>query len=78
MCFYCTKQLWLSFSWLALGCSIFISCFQPQDPGYFGEEVAIPSREVLNVRYKLLPYLYTLFYKAHTEGSTVTRPLVHE
>ncbi|XP_013421015.1 sucrase-isomaltase, intestinal [Lingula anatina] len=50
----------------------------PQDPGYFGEEVAVPSREALLIRYRLLPYLYTLFHIAHTRGNTVIRPLMHE
>ena len=50
----------------------------PQDPGYFGPGFAKNARTVLLVRYTLLPYLYTLFYKAHTTGATVVRPLMHE
>ncbi|XP_014441942.1 LOW QUALITY PROTEIN: maltase-glucoamylase, intestinal [Tupaia chinensis] len=36
------------------------------------------SRHYLNIRYTLLPYLYTLFYRAHNRGDTVARPLLHE
>ncbi|KAL5015728.1 hypothetical protein ScPMuIL_005317, partial [Solemya velum] len=52
--------------------------FIPQDPGAFGPDVAEASRIAMVTRYRLLPYLYTLFYKAHVEGSTVIRPLHHE
>nr|XP_022314501.1 maltase-glucoamylase, intestinal-like [Crassostrea virginica] len=52
--------------------------FMPQDPAYFGEDVAEASRIALETRYSLLPYLYTLFYKSHSKGGTVMRPLHHE
>eukprot|EP00112_Aurelia_sp_Birch-Aquarium-sp1_P009032 Seg2012.11_Seg2012.9 transcript_id=Seg2012.11_Seg2012.9/GoldUCD/mRNA.D3Y31 product="Maltase-glucoamylase intestinal" protein_id=Seg2012.11_Seg2012.9/GoldUCD/D3Y31 len=51
---------------------------KPQDPPHFGAKFAFETRDILHVRYTLLPYLYTLFYDAHTTGSTVVRPLVHE
>ncbi|CAL1536418.1 unnamed protein product [Lymnaea stagnalis] len=50
----------------------------PQGPGQLGDAVGNASREIMQVRYQLLPYLYTLFYEAHTKGSTVIRPLHHE
>lgn len=50
----------------------------PQDPGYFGDDVALASRRALLIRYTLLPYLYTLFHLSHIRGSTVMRPLYHE
>ncbi|KFO22135.1 hypothetical protein H920_16515 [Fukomys damarensis] len=51
-----------------------------QDPAAFGFDSLLlnSSRHYLNIRYTLLPYLYTLFYRAHTLGETVARPLVHE
>uniref|UniRef100_G3U1B0 Sucrase-isomaltase n=1 Tax=Loxodonta africana TaxID=9785 RepID=G3U1B0_LOXAF len=36
------------------------------------------SRHYLTIRYTLLPFLYTLFYKAHQFGETVARPILHE
>ncbi|KAM8769539.1 sucrase-isomaltase, intestinal isoform 2-T2 [Acanthopagrus schlegelii] len=49
-----------------------------QDPVAWDERFANVSRDVLNIRYTLLPYLYTLMYEAHVKGSTVVRPLLHE
>lgn len=49
-----------------------------QDPAAFGQQLITASKTALNVRYTLLPYLYTLFYFSHTSGSTVARPLFFE
>ncbi|KAI7802409.1 putative maltase-glucoamylase [Triplophysa rosa] len=49
-----------------------------QDPVAWGEAFASMSRDVLIVRYTLLPYLYTLMYEAHAHGNTVVRPMLHE
>jgi alpha-glucosidase len=40
--------------------------------------VAESSRTAMNIRYTLLPYMYTLFHQAHTSGSTVMRALAWE
>uniref|UniRef100_A0A3B3V9A7 alpha-glucosidase n=1 Tax=Poecilia latipinna TaxID=48699 RepID=A0A3B3V9A7_9TELE len=54
--------------------------YMPQDPASYGADSMLvkSSKHYLNIRYTLLPYLYTLFYKAHTTGETVVRPLLHE
>ncbi|KAL0973463.1 hypothetical protein UPYG_G00204070 [Umbra pygmaea] len=54
--------------------------YKPQDPASYGSDSMLvkSSRHYLNIRYTLLPYLYTLFYKAHTTGDTVVRPVMHE
>ncbi|KAG6368994.1 hypothetical protein INS49_003213 [Diaporthe citri] len=36
------------------------------------------TRRIMNIRYSLLPYTYTLFRKAHTAGETVLRALAWE
>ncbi|KAA0195144.1 hypothetical protein HAZT_HAZT008012 [Hyalella azteca] len=46
-----------------------------QDPVALGPDVVNASRQALTERYRLLPYLYTLFYRAHVYGDTVARPL---
>ncbi|NXX98579.1 MGA protein, partial [Centropus bengalensis] len=49
-----------------------------QDPVAWNSTFEDISRNVLNIRYALLPYLYTLMYEASAHGSTVVRPLLHE
>ncbi|NXX15400.1 MGA protein, partial [Podargus strigoides] len=49
-----------------------------QDPAAWNSTFEELSRNVLNIRYSLLPYLYTLMYEANAHGSTVVRPLLHE
>ncbi|XP_050537143.1 lysosomal alpha-glucosidase-like [Daktulosphaira vitifoliae] len=49
-----------------------------QDPVSLGQLVVESARKALMIRYSLLPYLYSLFWKAHIYGETVVRPLFFE
>ncbi|XP_038163651.1 lysosomal alpha-glucosidase [Cyprinodon tularosa] len=50
----------------------------PQEPYVFGQKAQGAMRSALNLRYSLLPFLYTLFHHAHTSADTVARPLFME
>ncbi|CAM4030690.1 TIM-barrel domain-containing protein [Cohnella lubricantis] len=49
-----------------------------QEPWRFGDRIEAVCREALNLRYRLMPYLYSLFYEATTTGLPIVRPLLLE
>lgn len=49
----------------------------PQE-AYVWASVAKAAKAAMEIRYSLLPYMYTLFQQAHTTGSTVMRALAWE
>ncbi|KAI9759304.1 MAG: hypothetical protein M4579_002433 [Chaenotheca gracillima] len=48
-----------------------------QEP-YVWSSVIDATKTAMNIRYQILPYMYTLFYDAHVTGSTVMRALAWE
>lgn len=46
-----------------------------QEPWSFGPEVESIVREALELRYRLLPYMYTVFWQYATKGTPMLRPL---
>ncbi|NWH55144.1 LYAG glucosidase, partial [Fregata magnificens] len=51
---------------------------RPQEPYAFSPAAQAAMRNALRLRYSLLPFLYTLFHRAHSTGETVARPLFLE
>lgn len=48
-----------------------------QEPWSFGEEVINITRKFVELRYQLLPYLYTMFWQYVNEGMPMLKPLVY-
>jgi alpha-glucosidase len=66
--------------WIGLGaflpfCRTHNSLKGNQEPWSFGPEVEEIARVALARRYRLLPYLYTRFHEAATEGLPIARPV---
>ncbi|MBW2734069.1 MAG: DUF5110 domain-containing protein, partial [Deltaproteobacteria bacterium] len=50
----------------------------PQEPWSFGAEVESISRKMIELRYRRLPYLYSLMRQAQLHGDPALRPLVYD
>ncbi len=48
------------------------------EPWEFGDRTEKICRESIELRYQLLPYLYTLFWQSSNTGSAILRPLLYE
>ncbi len=51
---------------------------RPQEPWSFGPEVEAIAKAAIELRYRLLPYLYTLAREAHRTGAPLFRPLFYD
>ena len=51
---------------------------KPHEPWMFGDRVEAICRDYINLRYQLLPYLYSLFWSAATTGEAILRPLLYD
>jgi alpha-glucosidase len=49
-----------------------------QEPWVFGEPYESVCRKMIQLRQRLLPYLYTLFEECHRTGAPILRPLLFE
>ncbi|MDX1636672.1 MAG: glycoside hydrolase family 31 protein, partial [Balneolaceae bacterium] len=50
-----------------------------QEPWSFGKQATAICRSMINLRYRLLPYLYTAFHRYVTDGTPILRPpLFHD
>jgi alpha-glucosidase len=49
-----------------------------QEPWSFGEPYESVCRDMIKLRMRLLPYLYTLFEECHRTGAPIMRPLLFE
>lgn len=47
------------------------------EPWVFGERVEQTCRKYIELRYQLLPYLYSCFWQAATTGAPILRPLLY-
>jgi len=47
-----------------------------QEPWAFGEECTNMFRKFIEIRYQLLPYMYTTFYQYHSKGIPMLRPII--
>ncbi len=50
--------------------------YNRSEPWSYGAAIENISRNYISLRYKLLPYVYSVFYEAHTTGIPVNRTLV--
>lgn len=77
----CTPELmvrWAQFGALMPFCRNHACDGTPyQEPWRFGPEVEAHYRAAMKLRYRLLPYIYSLFWQANQTGAPILRPLFY-
>jgi len=72
----------LHIRWMQFGafCPIFRAhgAFTIREPWAFGPDAETILREVLNLRYRFAPYLYTVFHELHEQGKPPMRAMLLE
>ncbi|TAE75161.1 MAG: DUF4968 domain-containing protein [Bacteroidetes bacterium] len=76
-----SKELYLR--WLQYG--VFQPIFRPHsqeqvpsEPIFYADDIKNQVREIIKMRYKLTPYLYTMAWENSTKGTPLMRPLIFE
>lgn len=65
------------FQWGTFNAIFRIHGYQTEtEPWNYGDTVEADMRSMLNLRYRLLPYIYSEAWKVSSKGSTIMRPLV--
>lgn len=54
------------------------SMFSSKDPKMFGPQAERIQSDFLRLRHRLIPYLYTAMWEAHTNGIAPVRPMYHD
>lgn len=69
---------WMQFGILSPFCRAHSSIdTERHEPWVFGTYIEAICRKYLRLRYRLLPYLYTLFWEASQRGTPILRPLLY-
>jgi alpha-glucosidase len=77
----CTGELLVRFTQLGAVLPFFrnhnMRRTHPQEPWAFGQPYEAICRQAIELRYRLLPYLYTAFQQSARHGGPIARPLVY-
>jgi alpha-glucosidase len=78
----CTEELFIRWNQLGTFLPIFRNHAavdtRRQEPWSFGPRAEAAVKKAIELRYKLMPYIYNQYYKASKEGLPVFRPMIME